>query len=284
MFSDADAQQAFPELVSVASLGVNSGQKFVYRAELKGQRMALKIVPPSAGGAARLAREIAAVAALSSVYVPRVHSHGTRPVKGTDCFFLIEQFIEGGSYRSKLAAQPVQSLSSVLDVGASLIAACVDFEAARLVHRDIKPDNVMVDAAGKLWVIDFGLVRFLDWSSLTATAAAVGPCTPGYGAPEQVRNDKSQITVRADLFAVGVTMYEALTGTHPYHQGKNGNLFAVLEHVRNQDLLPLSHAEDKNGQLRDFLAAMTARYPSRRPGSAAEARDWLKEVRARIGQ
>lgn len=69
-------------------------------------------------------------------------------------------------------------------------------------------------------IIDFGIVRFLDMESLTQTSQRFGPCTPGYGAPEQMRNLKAQINIRADLFSVGVVAYEALKGHNPYTRDK----------------------------------------------------------------
>jgi serine/threonine-protein kinase len=79
-------------------------------------------------------------------------------------------------------------------------------EAVSIVHRDVKPANIIVDPQGEFWLIDFGVARHLDLDSLTATAAPGGCGTIGYAPAEQCRNDKPDIDARADLFALGVTL------------------------------------------------------------------------------
>ncbi len=102
-------------------------------------------------------------------------------------------------------------------MGAQLIAAIAHIAELHLVHRDIKPDNIMFRSHGTTPVLtDFGVVRDLSDSSITPTWAARGPGTPFFSAPEQLRNEKSLIDWRTDQFALGIVMAQVVFGEHPY--------------------------------------------------------------------
>ncbi len=281
MLDLAAVAAAFPSLSHLVPLGTPSGQKEVLRAELGGEHVVLKLIKKNPLDLSRTEREITAAVKLSCSYVPRVFEQGQRTIGTEDRIYIIEQRIDGETYREQLRHLPKRSVSEVLKIVDTLLMACMDFEAAKMVHRDIKPENIMIDTNDKLWVIDFGIVRFLDEISLTPTGNHFGLFTPGYGAPEQVRNLKTEIDIRADLFSVGVVAYEALNGSNPYHAGKSDPL-QVINHVLTRDLPLLSIPGDPSGDLAAFLAALTARYPSRRPQSASEAHQWFVPVRAKI--
>lgn len=273
----------FKDLNDIRSLGVApSGQKDVLRARLNDEDVVLKIIKPSANDAARAEREIAAVARLNCPYVPKVFEHGHRAIGGEDRYYLVEQYIAGVSYREQLVRQPVQPLVDVVRLGEVLLGACVEFEAQRLVHRDIKPENIMVDGSGKFWIIDFGIVRMLDAESLTATSQRFGPCTPGYGAPEQFRNDKKAINAQADLFSVGVVLYESLAGAHPFGAGRRAVL-DVIRAVDSTDVPRLAIPGDKDGCLAELICSLAGRFPSRRPPTAVDAFAWFREVQQKLG-
>jgi serine/threonine-protein kinase len=223
-------------------------------------------------------REVEAVTRLQSAYVPTVYDHGLRDVGGRDRLYIVEEFIAGRSYRDVLQAGEAD-MEMVLRLGKALLSACADFEAADLVHRDIKPENIMIGDDGKVWVIDFGIVRLLDEESLTATGANFGPCTLGYGAPEQLKNVKPQINVRADLFSVGIVLYESISGGHPYRRPGLHQLDVVRE-MQRKDPPMLSGGVDDD--LARFIAAMTSRFPSRRPQTSAKAIGWFQPICDRI--
>ena len=277
MLDLAAVAAAFPQLTGLAPLGSPSGQKEVLRAELGTENVVLKLIKKNPLDQSRTEREITAAVKLSCSYVPRVFEQGQRAVGTEDRVYIIEQRIDGDTYRAQLRRAPKRPVSEVLGIMETLLLACMDFETVKMVHRDIKPENLMVDSTGKLWVIDFGIVRFLDEVSLTPTGNHFGLFTPGYGAPEQVRNLKTDIDIRADLFSIGVVAYEALNGSNPYIVGKRDPL-EVINHVLTRDLTPLVIPGDSDGDLADFIAELTARYPSRRPQSAAEALQWFTPV------
>lgn len=260
----------------------DSGQKLVLTAERDGAEVVLKLLKPTADIAERVRREIEASRLLDCSYIPRVLDFGERAIAGRTTVYLMEEMVRGRTYREILNAEPKRELNEVLRIGQDLLSACQDFEAAGLVHRDLKPANLILEDTGKLWVIDFGIVRFLDRMSLTQTAHGMGLFTPGYGAPEQRNNLKPQIDVRADLFSTGMIMYEALLGENPYVTGARDAL-EVVSRMESTDLAPLAGMDSTvDSGLSDFIASLTARFPSRRPQSAGDALDWFQVVKERI--
>lgn len=274
MISIEDVRAAFPEL-SQLHLIASSGQKHVFRVGADGD-LVLKIVKRSESSAERAAREVEAVSRLRSRYIPELVEVGERVVGGSAVVYFIERFIQGETYR-QILSRGARSLSEVLPLADMLLSACKDFEGAKLVHRDIKPENIIIDRAGSPWILDFGIVRILDLDSLTKTSDKFGPFTPGYGAPEQIRNEKGSIDSRADIFSVGVLMHEALQGFNSYIVGKRDGI-AIIRHMLDDDLPRLSVEVAGSARLADFIAALTGRFPSRRPDSASSALEWFREV------
>ena len=148
--------------------------------------------------------------------------------------------------------------------------------AVGVVHRDIKPANVIIDSACDAWLIDFGIARHLGLLSVTPTSAFMGPHSPGYAPPEQFANSKLDIDSRADLFALGVTLYESLEGTNPYMAGA-ASVDEVLTRVASMDLPRVTARDGVSSGLADLIQSMTRRPLSQRPASAAEALEWLRE-------
>ncbi|MGK2860244.1 MAG: serine/threonine protein kinase [Thermoanaerobaculia bacterium] len=267
---------AFPEMDALLPLQA-SGQKHVLRGTYRGTPAALKLIKQTADMKEKLEREISAAEQLECDYVPKIYETGERSVDGEVRAYIIEQFIDGETLRARLTREPRQTLGFALKLARVLLTACVDFERRQFVHRDIKPENIIIDSDGKVWVIDFGIVRFLQLESLTPTMAQWGRFTLGYGAPEQMRNLKPAIDARTDLFAVGVVLFEALYGQNPFYEGKS-NEVDVIRHMTQQDLPLLDIAGDENGRFADFIRALTARFPSRRPQTAREALAWFEKV------
>jgi serine/threonine-protein kinase len=278
MIDEATVQAAFPAVTNVRHLK-DSGQKVVFRCDLNGQPAVLKVIK-ALDDIGRTEREIAAVTKLQSAYVPRVFENGKGVVDGELRHFIIEQFIDGTTYREVLHATPRQPFREVLILGEKLLNACVDFENANLVHRDIKPENIMIGTDGKVWIIDFGLVRHLDLSALTSTNFQGFMGTVGYAPREQFRLLKPDI--RADIFAVGVVMYEALAGVQPWHAGCR-NVLEVIRKMETVDLPPLSIPEDPSGDVAAFIGSLIQRYPTNRPQTAAEALSWFAPLLSKHG-
>jgi len=275
----AEVRTRFPSLTNITPLA-SGGQKEVCCAELGNKRVALKLILPLPGSEQRTLREIDAIRQLSSQDVPQVFETGERMLSGHKRHYIIEQFIEGQTYRAVLQTQPVQNFNDVVELTKTLLSAAADFERIKLVHRDIKPENIMVDRNGKIWILDFGIARHLNLSSLTPTGG-FGVGTIGYAPPEQYRNLKPEIDGRADLFAIGVVVHESITGSHFYLRGAN-DILAVIHKMDKLDLPRLAIVEDPSDEFADFIASLCQRFPSRRPRSAAEAVKWYEPIHQRL--
>lgn len=126
---------------------------------------------------------------------------------------ITEEFLSGGTLTSKGQLDVKQCLS----VGGQLVDALAHIACLNLVHRDIKPDNIIFRSDGVTPVLtDFGVVRDLTDSSITPTWAARGPGTPFFSAPEQLTNQKNLIDWRTDQFALGISLAVAVFAEHPY--------------------------------------------------------------------
>ena len=142
-------------------------------------------------------------------------------------------------------------------------------------HRDIKPVNIIVDTSGDAWLLDFGIARHLGMLSVTSTSAFMGPHTPGYAPPEQFTNSKREIDTRADLFALGVVLYECIEGSNPFIDGATGAA-EVLTRVASTDLPRVTVRPGVSPAFADLVQSMTRRPLSQRPTSARDALDWLR--------
>jgi len=265
--------QQFPDLEQFVPLGQGS-QKVVFAAHHRADGdVVLKLIYPHQDAEA-VRREILAVSQVQSPRVPKILATGQVVTDLGSCVWIREQRVMGSTVRDRLRLGPLTP-HGVLRLGLHMLEALAQAERVQIVHRDVKPDNIISGRDGDYWLLDFGVARHLDLDSLTATAAPFGKFTPGYAPPEQFRNLKSTIDPRADLFALGVTLYECGTGRNPFMTGN------ALETLRNTERialpalnLPISSVND----FRDLVAAMTQKRRDHRPCSAAGALSWMNEI------
>jgi serine/threonine protein kinase len=192
--------------------------KETFRAEDKdGKVHALKLVDRAKIDLVRTEREISALKRCDSPRVAKVFD--TRKFQAPDkriFDIVLEEFLDGGSLEDRLKVAAMAH-PQVLNLAIGLFMAVRDLHPLQLVHRDIKPANIMFRKASfEPVLVDFGLVRDLSQTSLTATWLPNGPGTPFYASPEQLNNDKAMIDWRSDQFAIGVVVGHLLTGQHPY--------------------------------------------------------------------
>jgi serine/threonine protein kinase len=193
-----------------------------YRVErADGVTLALKVYLPGSVSE-RTVREIEALQKISQLG----HAHLpafimlTQFVHGNATYLIsAEEFLGGGTLSARTKDGLTISRDATVLLAKQLTSAVTEFAKLGLVHRDIKPDNVMFRADRTTAVlVDFGLVRDLGKSSLTQTWLAQGPGTPFFAAPEQLNNEKHQIDWRTDQFSLGVSLAICALGTHPYQR------------------------------------------------------------------
>lgn len=199
----------------------------VYRArDLRtGRDVALKVPQVDAGGAKRLERmrrEGQATAALDHPHVLRIHELGQEG----GIPYLVYELIEGARSFDEVA--PSLPLRRRVELVRDAARAMGHAHARGVLHRDLKPDNILIDRAGNLKVADFGLARIVGLEALTMTGAMVG--TPVSMAPEQVNGQRERFGPPTDVWALGVLLYHTLTGELPFAGESLVSLAAAIHH------------------------------------------------------
>ncbi len=213
--------------------------------------------------------------------VPTIYETGHVIYESADTLYIIEQRIDGEELRNRIVRGELFTLKEAVDFLEQGLVFIKQLEKMNIVHRDIKPENIIVSADGKVYFLDFGIARILGVPSLTKTEALVGPHTPGYAAPEQFNNLKSDIDSRADLFSIGVVTYECLTGKNPFSEGAISHL-DILQ--RTETITPVSFQiqGDTHQQFMGLLSSLMGKFPSRRPKNASQALDWLNAAKSTL--
>lgn len=134
----------------------------------------------------------------------------------------------------------------------------------KFVHRDIKPANLLIRPTGKVVVIDLGIVRETGTAGVTHDGPGPGPFTPGYGAPEQLNNEKSAVSFKTDFFSIGVLMYRLLSGIDPFVPRPNMAMHEVM--IATASLTPpeLAVAVGASQEFSDFVAKAMMKVPWQR--------------------
>jgi serine/threonine-protein kinase len=165
----------------------------------------------------------------------------------------------------------------VIDIVRQLADALAHAHDAGIVHRDLKPSNVLVDLpSGSVKLTDFGIARFDD-GSRTRTGVMLG--TPSYMAPEQLAG--TAVDARADLYALGVLLFELLTGRRPHESASMGDFLRAVMADPAPDLR--EHWPAAPPQLAALVTALLAKLASARPVSARDVADTLARVRLHMG-
>jgi len=134
---------------------------------------------------------------------------------------------------------------------------------SRLVHRDLKPDNILIRPSGEVVIIDLGIVREEGQAGFTNTYAAWGPCTPTYASPEQATNSKLNISFKSDFFSLGTLAYELATGSNPFGHPTE-TVEAVLDRVVNYEPPELNEVSDISEEFAGVVGKMMAKQPYQR--------------------
>jgi hypothetical protein len=230
--------------------------------------VAIKVLSPalasSPGARRRFVREARAAAAVSHENVVTIHAvDEAGGPGGSGLPYLVMQFVSGRSLEARLREADAPKLEEILRIGMQAAAGLAAAHAQGLVHRDVKPANIMLeDGAGRVKLTDFGLARAADDAALTLTGQVTG--TPHYMAPEQARGER--VDHRADLFSLGGVLYALCTGRPPF--GGSGPL-AVLRKACEEEPVPIPQINpDIPPWLVDIVAALMKKDPAERPQSA----------------
>ncbi|MEP7053963.1 MAG: Stk1 family PASTA domain-containing Ser/Thr kinase [Actinomycetota bacterium] len=215
---------------------------------------------------ARFHREAKAAARLSHPNVVAIYDQGSDGGR----VFLVMEHIDGGTLRDRLRSEGRLSPAAALGVMEPVLEALAAAHDAGLVHRDVKPENILISSDGRIKVADFGLARAIETTGMTTTGLLIG--TVSYLAPEQVSTGRAD--PRSDVYSAGIVLFELLTGAPPYDG--DTPLSVAYRHVNDSVPAPSSLLVGVPREVDEVVRRATLRDPEARP---ATARDLLVGVR-----
>jgi serine/threonine-protein kinase len=217
----------------------------------------------------RFKREAQAAASLSHPNIVGVYDTGTED--GTH--FIVMEYVDGRTLKDAIRAEGPLYPERAAEICADVCGALAAAHARGLIHRDIKPGNVMLTPEGKVKVMDFGIARATTSETITQTAAVVG--TAQYISPEQAQGQT--VDYRSDLYSVGCCLYEMLTGTVPFTGATP--VAIAYRHVREDPTPPRLLNADVPAPLEAVCLKAMAKLPDNRYQTAAELHDDLDRFR-----
>ena len=226
----------------------------------------------------RFRREAQNAAALNHPAIVAVYDTGETQSEYGPLPYIVMEFVEGRTLRDIVKTEGPMSAKRAMEVMADVCAA-LDFSHRHgIVHRDVKPANVMITRNGAVKVMDFGIARAVHdgQSAMTQTAAVIG--TAQYLSPEQARGEA--VDARSDVYAAGCVLYELITGEPPFTG--DSPVAVAYQHVREDPEPPSARNSSVTSELDAVVLKALAKGPANRYQSSAEMRSDL--VRALSGQ
>lgn len=267
----------------VLSRVARGGMATVYRAldRRLEREVALKIMHPHlADGAsgsdfvARFRREARAAARLTHPGVVGVYDQG---VDGETSYLTME-FVDGTSLRRRMAEAGPLSVGEALATAEAVLDALAVAHRSGVVHRDVKPENVLLATDGRVKVVDFGLARALTDASQTSTGTVLG--TVAYLAPELVTHGTSD--ARTDVYAMGILLFEMLTGRQPFTGSTP--IQVAYQHVNVDIPAPSETVDWLPAEVDELVQCLAARRPDERPTEGAAALALVRRCRAALDE
>jgi eukaryotic-like serine/threonine-protein kinase len=259
----------------VRRVGVG-GMADVYLAEdtQLGRQVALKILHPQYAGDAsfveRFRREALSAAKLQHPNIVQIYDSGQEG----DFNFIVMEYVEGRSLKDRLADEGPLEIAEATRIAAEVLTALAYAHRTGLVHRDIKPGNILLSDDGKVQVTDFGIARAEAGSTMTQTGTILG--TAYYLSPEQAQG--LPLDGRSDIYSLAVVLYEMLSGRRPFEGDSPVSI--AYKHVREQPRPPSNFRADIPRPLEAIVLNGLTKRPEDRYSSAALMRRDLEAFTA----
>ena len=238
------------------------GQKIVYSAvhPQYGSVVLKRGVYPHPGALERISREVGLLASINSSFYPKHYGFVVEAVGQS--FLIIEERIEGQPLSTCMERFSCES--EIISLLKLLIEALGILWNQRVVHRDIKPQNILIRPDKRPVVIDLGIARLLDLSSLTVAGAPIGPCTMQNASPEQLRNRKQIIDMRADFFALGLLLLHLHLGFHPFDPARVGQGESIPDNILNARFIHPGTKETTSAEFSGLVERLLQTEPHQR--------------------
>jgi hypothetical protein len=235
--------------------------------------VAIKVLKPGHDDtdiAARFRREGRTSAKLAHPNIVQVYDAGEGELEGRETSYIVMEYVPGGDLKDLIDRKGRLSNEELARLGASVAAGLAHAHERGVIHRDVKPHNVLLDDGNRPKLTDFGIARALDTTHATRTGSYLG--TALYSSPEQLRGEK--VTPKSDVYSLGVTFYQAATGETPF----NGSPLTVAhQHVSEPPTPPKKIDESVSEDLDALILDCLSKDPDDRP-TADEVRLRLLEA------
>ncbi len=227
---------------------------------------------------ARFRREGRTAAKLSHPNIVQVYDAGEAKLEGKNVSYIVMEYVPSGDLKDMIDKRGSLSEEDLARLGAGAAAGLAHAHERGVVHRDVKPHNVLIDAYGEPKLTDFGIARALDAATSQATRTGAYLGTALYSAPEQLQGQK--VTPKSDVYALGVTLYQAAVGEAPFV----GTPMEVAgQHIHQSPAPPKRNGVGVNGRIEALILDCLSKDPELRP-TAQEVRDKLREEAIRSRQ
>lgn len=271
-FGTDDILAEYPGAIPLSS----GGQKVVYTIEHPQFGVCvLKIGKSSSSNALeRVRREFFVLGELDSPLFPK--SYELHEYSGGR-FSIVEEKLSAIPLSDRLS--DFASIDAASRIAAEILSGLRLLWDRRVIHRDIKPDNILIGASDSVHIIDLGIARLLDEVSLTHDMAPMGPCTPIYAAPEQLANRKGEINYRCDQFSLGIVYAQLLLGgRHPFDPEIVGTGESVLANIFSGTWAISSLPEQNAAAVLPILSRLLGPEPHQRYRDPGKLQQALQEL------
>ncbi len=227
--------------------------------------MAVKVLKADLGGTdvgTRFQREGRTAAKLSHPVIVRVYDAGESEFEGHETSYIVMEYVPGGDLKDFVDEHGALPGARLAAIGESVAAGLAHAHERGIVHRDIKPHNILMDEKDRPRLTDFGIARALDSPQATRTGAYLG--TALYSAPEQLKGEK--VTPKSDVYSLGVTLYEAATGAVPF---TGSTIEVATQHVNKEPAPLVERGANLDASLEALILACLAKDPNDRPSAEA---------------
>ena len=225
----------------------------------------------------KFSNEGLSAAKLTHVNIVSVYDIGEDLIEGKRIYYIVMEYVEGQTLKDLIDKEKALSNHDIVDYSVQIAQALNQAHSSNIIHRDIKPQNILMNKQGLLKVTDFGIARVSTNATITYTSSILG--TVHYISPEQAKG--KFVDEKSDLYSLGVVMYEMATGKVPF-DADNSVGIAVM-HIQDEPESPIKLNENLSPRLNDIIMKLLQKNPQERFKNAKELIRALEDNSYNIG-